>query len=139
MKIPERFNESSRSQNFRQTQPMHIAYKLIDLDDPEWKKLYESVVIEVRVFWPNNSQTCKAVIWIKDKKGHRYGWGVGVTSGTGYHHESVAIEDAFSDMGIKFDTQEAFGTSGTGAQEKAIVKIGEALGYNNTVLVDFNP
>ena len=139
MKIPEMFNESRRNQKFRQTQPMCIAYKLINLDEPEWKKQYESVVIEARVFWPNNSGTCKAVVWIKDKNGNRYGWGVGVTSGAGYHHESAAIEDALNDIGIKFDSQEGFGALGTRAQEKAIIKVGEALGYKNTLLVDFNP
>ena len=137
MKIPEKINESRRSQNFRKTQPMHIAYKLIDLDNSNWKEPFEAVIIDVRVFWPNNSGTCKAVIWIKDKKGSRCGWGVGATKGFGYHHESDAIQDAFKDMGIEFDS--GFGGAGTKAQENAIRKVGEALGYNNTVLVDFNP
>ena len=132
MKIPEIFVESRRNQNFRSKQPMVIAYKLIDLDDPDW-----TVIIDVRVFWPNNSGTCKAVIWIKDKKGNRYGWGVGVTSGFGYHHESDAIQNAFEDIGIEFD--KGFSGEGAKAQENAIRKVGDALGYNNTVLVDFNP
>ena len=139
MRVPEKFNESQKNQKFRLTQPMCKAYKLIDLDNPEWKKLFEAVVIDIRVFWPNNSQTCKAVIWIMDMKGNRYGWGIGITSGGGYHHESVAIEDAFNDMGIEFETNEGFGASGTKAQENAICKVGEALGYKNTMLVDFNP
>jgi hypothetical protein len=137
MKIPEQFNESRRNQKFRETQPMHMAYKLIDLDDPQWKKQFEAVIIDVRVFWPNRSEVCRAVIWIKDKNGNRYGWGVGKTKGFGYHHESAAIQDAFDDMGIKFDR--SFDGAGSGAQEKAIRDVGEALGYKNTVLVDFNP
>jgi len=111
MKIPERFNEGEGYQEFRQTKPMCIAYKLINLDDPKMKELFESVVIDVRVFWGKNGGTCWAVIWIKDKKGNRYGWGVGRTSGYGYHHESAAIQDAFHEMGIVFDS--SFDGSGT--------------------------
>ena len=139
MKIPEQLNSSRRNQKFRLTQPLCIAYKLIDLDNPKWKEQFEAVIIDARIFWSNNSQTCKAVIWIMDETGNRYGWGIGVTSGSGYHHESVVIEDAFNDLGIEFETNEGFGASGTKAQENAIRKVGEALGYKNTLLVYFNP
>ena len=137
MKIPEKFNEGRSDQKFRLTQPMHTAYKLINLDNPEGIEDFEAVIVDVRVFWPNNSQTCRAVIWIKDKIGKRYGWGVGMTRGFGYHHESAAIQDAFNNMGIKFDR--SFDGAGSKAQEKAIRDVGEALGYQNTILVDFNP
>jgi len=137
MKIPEKFNEGRGDQKFRQTKPMHLAYKLINLDDPDMKEPFESTVIDVRVFWGNNSGTCWAVIWIKDKKGNRYGWGIGKTSGYGYHHESAAIQDAFQEMGIEFDR--SFDGSGTKAQENAIRNVGEAMGYKNTLLVDFYP
>ena len=137
MKIPERLNESRREQKFRQTQPMTLAYKLIDLDAPDCKKLYESAIIDVRVFWPDDSETCSAVIWIKDIKGKRYAYGIGETTGYGYHHESAAIQDAFEDMGIEFDR--SFDGVGKRAQEIAICGVGEALGYKNTLLVDFNP
>lgn len=139
MKIPEKLNESRRSQTFRETQPMCQAYKLIDLDNPNWKEQLEGVVVDVRVFWRNNSQTCRAIIWIQDHKGKRHGYGIGITSGRGYHHESAAIQDAFVDLGIKFEAGESFEGMGIGAQEKAIKKIGEALGYKNALLVDFNP
>jgi hypothetical protein len=138
MKIPEQLKESHKKPNFRETQPMCVAYKLIDLDNPERKNLYQSVIVDVRVFW-GKSTTCRSVVWINDPKGKRYGWGVGITSGSGYHHESAAIMDAFLDMGIKLESGEAFDGSGTGAQENAIVKLGEAMGYKNTMLVDFNP
>jgi hypothetical protein len=134
MKIPEKFTESRRSQNFRNTQPMCLAYKLIDLDSED-----KTVIIDVRVFWPNRCITCKSVIWINSPKGNLYGWGVGITSGGGYHHESVAIMYAFQDMGIEFEAGEAFAGCGTKAQEKAIKTIGEALGYKSTLLVGFNP
>jgi hypothetical protein len=132
MKIPDKFTESKRNQNFRKTQPMCVVYKLIDLESM-------NTIIDERVFWPNNSMTCKAVIWISSPKGELYGWGVGITRGSGYHHESAAIMDAFQDMGIKFEAGEAFEGMGAGAQERAIQKIGEAMGYKNTLLVDINP
>jgi hypothetical protein len=132
VKIPEKFTESKRNQNFRNTHPMCVAYKLIDLESL-------NVIIDVRVFWPNESMTCRAVIWINSPKGKLYGWGVGITKGSGYHHESAAIMDAFQDMGIKFEAGEAFKGMGTGAQERAIQKTGEVLGYKNTLLVSFNP
>jgi hypothetical protein len=113
-------------------QPMCLAYKLIDLES-------EEVIIDVRVFWPESSMTCKAVVWITSSKNNMYGWGVGIARGGGYHHESSAIQDAFMDMGIKFESGEYFDGSGTRAQEEAIKKIGETLGYKNTLLVDFNP
>jgi hypothetical protein len=132
MKIPEKLNESCRSQRFRENQPMCVAYKLIDLES-------KTDVIDVRVFWPNNSQTCRAVIWVSSPKNGVYGWGVGITRGGGYHHESAAIMDAFQDVGIIFGPGEAFGGMGNGAQEHAIKSLGAALGYENTLLVDFNP
>jgi hypothetical protein len=139
MKIPEKFEESLRSQKFRETQPMCVAYKLINLDNPRWRDRGVGVVIDVRVFWSNNSQTCRAVVWIADEKGSRYGYGVGRTSGGGYHHESAAIMDAFQDMGITFGLGEGFSGKGIGAQEAAIKSVGKALGYENTYLVYFNP
>jgi hypothetical protein len=139
MKIPEKFNESRRSQTFRETQPMHIAYKLIDMDNERFRDTYQSVILDVRVFWPNHSETCKAIVWVRDEKESRYGCGVGITSGYGYRHESAAIYDAMRDLGIKFDRGEAFDAAGTSAQEKAVRNLGEALGYKNTFLVDFNP
>jgi hypothetical protein len=138
VKIPDQLTSSRKSQKFRETQPMHIAYKLVDLDNPNWKE-QSGVVIDARVFWPNHSQTCRAVIWINDEKGRRYNYGIGVTSGCGYHHESAAIQDAFMDMGIKFEGGESFDGGGTGAQEKAIRKVAEAMGYDNTLLISFNP
>ena len=137
MKIPEVLNESRREQKFRQTQPMHLAYKLIDLDDPNCKELSESTIVDVRVFWPDDSETCSAVIWIREKKGSRFACGVGETTGYGYHHESAAIQYAFEDMGIEFDR--CFDGAGKKAQEIAICDVGKALGYKNTLLVDFNP
>ena len=113
MKIPDQFKESKRNQRFRESHPMCVAYKLLDLDDLREK--HDPSIIDVRVFQKNNSQTCRAVIWIHDKKGKRYSWGVGITSGCGYHHESEAIEDAFRDMGIKFESGESFGSTGTTA------------------------
>ena len=138
MNIPENFKESQRSQKFRMSQSMCIAYKLIDLDS-ESRQHNVTTIIDIRVFWPKYSQTCSAVIWINDLKNKRYGWGVGIARGYGYHHESAAIEDAFGDMGIKFESKESFGSTGTGEQENAIRKVGAALGYENTLLVDFNP
>jgi hypothetical protein len=138
MKIPDQLTSSQRSQKFRGTQPMQIAYKLIDLDNPNWKE-QDGVVIDVRVFWPNQSLTCRAVIWIRDEKGNRHGYGIGVTTGGGYHHESAAIQDAFMDIGFKFENGEYFDGSGTRAQENAIRNIAAAMGYNNTLLISFNP
>jgi hypothetical protein len=138
MKIPERLKDSGKSQKFRETQPMCVAYKLIDLDNLKLKE-HQSVVIEARVFWPNSSNTCRAVVWIRDEKGGRYSHGIGVAGGSGYHHESTAIMAAFEDMGIMFEGRERFDGVGTAAQAAGIKKIGEALGYENTLLVDFNP
>ena len=137
MKIPKAFREGTSDQKFRQTKPMHLAYKLIDLEAEDVKDLFDSTLIDVRVFWANNSDTCRAVIWIKDKKGNRYGWGVGKTTGYGYHHESTAIQAAFENLGIEFDR--SFDGAGTRAQEKAILDVAVAMGYTNTLLVDFNP
>jgi hypothetical protein len=134
MKIPEKLKESRRDQKFREAQPMVVAYKLIDLDSED-----KPAIIDVRVFWRNNSMTCRAIIWINSLRGDLHGWGVGVTSGCGYHHESAAIMGAFLDVGIKLETGEGFDGLGTGAQEKAIKRLGEALGYKNTLLVYFNP
>jgi len=145
MKIPEKLKETGKSLQFRETQRLCVAYKLINLvslretNAPNVRDLHESVVVDVRVFWPNNSQTCRAAIWIYDRNGNRYGRGVGITSGGGYHHESAAIQDAFADMGILFEGAEAFDGMGTRAQETAICKVGEALGYANTLLVDVTP
>jgi hypothetical protein len=72
VKIPEVLIESGKSQKFRESQPMCLAYKAINLDDPD-----RADVIDVRCFWPNNSDTCRCVIWIRDAKGNRYSHGVG--------------------------------------------------------------
>jgi hypothetical protein len=139
MKIPEKFKESQRDQDFRGTQPMQVAYKLVDLDNSHFPDAFQSTIIDVRVFWPNYSETCNAVIWVRDAKGNRYGYGIGMTSGVGYHHESAAIYDAMCDLGIEFGAAERFEASGASAQEEAIRNLGKALGYKNTLLVDFNP
>jgi hypothetical protein len=49
----------------------------------------------------DGSSKAKAIIWIWDKMGNRYGWGAGITDGYGYYPESDAIQDAFQDMGYE--------------------------------------
>jgi hypothetical protein len=118
---------------------MVLAYKLIDLDYiKESVRLYDAI-IDVRVFWPSEFCSCKAIIWIRNERANQYGWGVGITKGYGYHHESTAIHDAFCDMGILFDENERFDLAGTKMREEAIIEIGKAMGYTNTLLVYFNP
>lgn len=134
MKIPEVLTESGKSQNFRKNQPMCVAYKVIDLDDPN-----RNDIIDVRCFWPNHSDTCRCVIWIGDARGNRYSYGVGIAGGGGYHHESTAIQDAFASMGITFHDGDGFGGMGEKAQETAIMKVAAGLGYKNILLVKFNP
>ena len=48
MKIPEKLNESLSDQEFRHTQTMNLAYKLIDLDEPQRKEWFREI-IDVRV------------------------------------------------------------------------------------------
>jgi hypothetical protein len=132
MKIPKGFYESKRNQQFRNKHPMCCAYKLIDLESKQ-------DIVDARVFWRNGSMTCRAVVWISSPKDNVYRWGVGITTGGGYHHESAAIYDALVDMRIELEKGEYFNGAGTGAQEKAIKTIGESLGYKNTLLVSFNP
>jgi hypothetical protein len=115
---------------------MVLAYKLIDMDANDRE---EYAVIDVRVFSADDSSKARAVVWIWDIAGNRVGWGVGITDGYGYHHESDAIQDAFQDMGFVFESGEQFGTAGEGAQEKAIRKIAQEMGYENTLLVKFTP
>ncbi|GHV78612.1 hypothetical protein AGMMS49944_04030 [Spirochaetia bacterium] len=136
MKIPKLLRESSRNQKCREEWPMVLAYKLMNLDacGQDGK-----AIIDVRVFWADGSSKAKAVIWIYDQMGNRYGWGVGITDGFGYHHESEAIQDAFRDMGFVFESGEHFGSVGEGAQEKAIREIAREMGYENTLLVKFTP
>jgi hypothetical protein len=136
MKIPKLLRESSRNQKCREEWPMVLAYKLMDLDACGQE---DKAIIDVRVFWANGSTKTKAVIWIWDRMGKRYGWGVGITGGYGYHHESDAIQDAFQDMGFVFESEEHFGTVGEKAQEDAIRDIGKEMGYENTLLVKFTP
>jgi hypothetical protein len=135
MTIPKQFHDCQKQLKFRGTQPMVCAYKLLDLDSE--KK--NDVIVDVRCFWPNHSESCSAVVWVHDQKGNRYGYGVGKTTGYGYDHESAAIMAAMMDMGIIFESKESFDGYGPAAQEEAIKNLGTALGYENTLLVDFHP
>jgi hypothetical protein len=131
VKIPKKLLCGKKSVKFRETWRMSLGYKLINF-------VTLNTVIDVRVFWPSRGSTCKAVIWV-NSHARNGGYGVGIAGGYGYHHESAAIQNAFNDMGIIFEGEEWFFAVGEGAQEDAIKAVGKALGYNNVLLVKFNP
>jgi hypothetical protein len=70
---------------------------------------------------------CSVWVW---GKADRYYSGNGTAGGCGYCKRSAALESAFRSAGITFDKE----VGGTGRMVEAITAVGEALGYETTVI-----
>ena len=111
--------------------PLIGGYKLIDAG----KKGTLKTLVDVRFYQVKNGSVVYCIVWISG--GEKYGRGVGRAGGYGYDKHSAALADALSDAGVAIDSD--ISGRGEGAEQDAIKAIGEALGYRDTILVDFHP
>ena len=89
--------------------------------------------VDVRFYAAPRGSVVYCIVWVNGDS--KWGRGVGRAGGYGYDKRSAALGAAIDDAGIKLDAD----ISGRGdcAEQKAILAIGDALGYPDAVLVDF--
>jgi len=136
MKLPEKFKDGTGSQDFRKTNPLTYAIKVVNLDKSENN---HREIIDIRFYESPETNdegypVLNCVIWIRDDKNNNYGWAMGKTEGYGYHMESAALHGAFLDLGITFEKGEDFNAAGDDAMKKGIKTLASCLGYNNVYL-----
>ena len=109
--------------------PLIGGYKLIDAG----KKGTFKTLVDVRFYQVKNGSVVYCIVWISGD--NKYGRGVGRAGGYGYDKSSAALGSAISDAGITLS--QSIDGVGESAEREAILAIGEALGYADTLLVDF--
>ena len=89
-------------------------------------------------FWMGRSRSASVVccsIWIHGQNNGHYKdlAGRGTASGSGYHKESAALNDAIRSAGVVMGSD--FGGCGEGAMRHALTAIAAALGYEDFTIV----
>jgi hypothetical protein len=128
MILPEVLKESALSMKFRDNTPLHSGMKVVSVMDKDLKE-----IIDAR-FYRGNSGRVYCCVWVHGDE--RYGRGVGIADGYGYHKTSAALSFALQDMGLVLRKHDC-NCAGEGAMADILKEFARLMGYENAHLIEF--